>query len=79
MQELRDADAVMRQFYPPEKQMGKPAADLALALAPEASQQVLQQRTIELANVATDLGADRDDLSTWANLAKKYARDAAHR
>lgn len=72
---VRDATGAARMLYPAHKQYGPELRALALATNPEGTSKGLAQQQVELANVAADIGFDRNDLANLANFAAaNYAK-----
>lgn len=69
---LRTAEGAARILYKPEKQIGTAARELVLATNPAGTEAALQKQTVELANVAVDLGLDQNDLHQFAAFANTY-------
>lgn len=70
---VRAADGPARVLYPAAKQYGKPLLrELSLATNPEGSETALAQQAVELAEVAADIGFDRNDLASLAAAAAAF-------
>jgi hypothetical protein len=65
---LRDSEPE-RAFYRDDQQLGNAPVELARAIAPFASTEVLEANASRLASVMTDVGMSRDDISQLASFA----------
>jgi hypothetical protein len=69
LQEVRAADPA-RVLYPPEKQMGREAAAVAVAVFPEATSAQLKATETDIATAAMDLGMSKSDIEQFATYAQ---------